>query len=362
MMPTIFCNRERPWLSVPKHFLGVLGVSTSVFWAGIGHAATPDMENAMEQLNRQFSSEVIIPGYQALGLHMESLVQAARSFEGEPTEMNLAAIRSAWLNVVSQWASSNAVAFGPVHSLGYSTALESPVDETGIDLLLADVAESEDFKVALLLPSLQGFEAMAYVLSTEGEKTAADFSRQERRYLTALTVRAQEVTTDILTVWQAGWNSYPAYSTLLSTAGSPGNAAYLSVQAGSEEIVRTIINSLDVVAGEELPDIVETSAMMAETPDATTLQLLNSSLQGIQSAYLGVVGEPSEDIAGVSELVAIANPTIDDQIQTSLVSALDNIEQAMGNPNDVASLVQAQASLELAFELLETEVLPLVQN
>ncbi|MEM9807427.1 MAG: imelysin family protein [Cyanobacteria bacterium P01_D01_bin.56] len=356
-MPTFFLDEIRPW--TVKRVLSVVGLSASVFWAGGSYAATPDMESTMEQLNQQFSDEVIIPGYQALGLQMEGLVQTAQTFENAPTEANLAAVRSAWLDVVSQWASSNAIAFGPVHSLGYSTALESPVDEAGIDGLLANTAATEDFNVASLLPSLQGFEAMAYVL---GEKTAADFSSQERRYLTALAVRAQEVTTSILAVWQAGWNSYPAYSTLLSTAGSPGNATYLSVQAGSEEIVRTIINSLDVVAGEELPDILETSETVAEFPDTTTLRLLTSSLQGIQSAYLGAVDESNQETTGVSELVAIANPAIDNQIQTSLVSALDNIEQVMGDPTDMTSLAAAQVSLDLAFELLETEVLPLVQN
>ncbi|MBT9311765.1 imelysin family protein [Leptothoe kymatousa] len=338
-----------------------MGVSTLVFGAGASYAA-PDIQATMAQLNQQFSNEVIIPGYQALGLRMDVLVQTAQAFEADPTEDNLGAVRAAWLDTLSQWTSSNAIAFGPVHSLGYSTALESPVDETGIDLLLANATETEEFNVAALLPSLQGFEAIAYVLATADEKTAADFSAQERRYLTALATRAQAVTGDILAVWQGGWNNYPAYSTLLSTAGSPGNSTYLSVQAGSEEIIRTIINSLDVVAGEELPDLLETSTTLAEAPDEMTLQLLTSSLQGIQSAYLGTVESPNETTIGVSELVAIANPDIDSQIQTSLTVALDGIEQAMADPSNTTSLVEAQSSLELAFELLETEVLPLVKN
>lgn len=342
----------------------LVGLAASLLWAGSGYALEPDIEIAMRQLNQQFSDEVIIPGYAALDSQMANLVQATQLFEADPTEINLTAARKAWLESVSRWTSSNAVAFGPVHSLGYSAALESPVDEAGIDALLANADETAAVDVASLLPSLQGFEAMAYLLDIEGNKTAADFSRQERRYLSALAVRADAVTANILTVWQAGWNSNPAYRTLLSTAGSPENDTYLSVQAGSEEIIRSIINSLEVVSAEELPDILAASVSSAESPDAITLKLLTSSLEGIQSAYLGAAdGESARRYsAGVSELVAIAHPDVDQQIKASLVTALDNIEQTMANPTDITSLSQAQRSLEIAFELLDTKVLPLVQN
>ncbi|ESA39143.1 iron-regulated protein a [Leptolyngbya sp. Heron Island J] len=327
--------------------------------AGAGYALEPDLEVAMKQLNEQFSTSVIIPGYEALGGQMERLVLATQSFEAEPTEANLAAVRTAWLAAVSSWTSTNTVAFGPVHSLGYSTALEFPADEAGIDTLLATTAETEAFDVESLLPSLQGFEAMAYLLGTANNKTAADFSNQERRYLSALVVRADGVTTDLLTVWQTGWNSNPAYGTLLSTAGSPGNHLYLSVESGSEEIIRSIVNSLEVISAEELPDILEASELLAESPDTTTLQLLSSGIQGIQSAYVGTTAELG---MGVSGLVAIANPTIDQQIQSSLVTALNSIDQAISDPTNTVPLFQAQRSVDIAFELLQTEILPLVQN
>ena len=357
-------NCSRPVKSMARFGTALMGLTASMVWTGPGYALTPDLEDTMKQLNQQFSAGVIIPGYQALDNQMAVLVSAAQSFEADPTDANLAAVRSAWLEAVAQWTSSNAVAFGPVHSLGYSTALESPVDEMGLDMLLSSASETEEFAgVASLLPSLQGFEAIAYLLGTGAEKTAADFSIQERRYLKALTARAQVVTTEMLTVWQTGWNDHPAYSTLLSTAGNPDNSTYMSVKAGSEEIIRSIINSLDVVAGEALPDILDTSDAIAKTPDMVTLKLLDSSVQGIQSAYLGAVDDSTaETVTGVSELVAIADPTLDQQIQTSLTTALNGLEQAMTDPTNVAPLVQAQSSLDLAFELLETEVLPLVQN
>ena len=321
----------------------------------------PPKAEVMKQLNQLFPSEVVIPSYESLVEQMDTLVQATQRFETQPTEQSLSAVHRAWLGAVSSWATSNAVAFGPVHSLGYSTSLEFPTDATGIDTLLA--TEAENFDGIALLPSLQGFEAMAYVLGSATDKTAADFTERERRYLSALAVNAHAVAEDILQVWQVGWNNNPAYETLLSTAGQPGNSAYLSVEAGSEEIVRGIINSLDVVAAEELPLIVESLETNAEVPDEVTLQLLNSSLYGIQSAYLGTTVEQSAETAvGVSKLVAIANEDLNQQIQTSLVAAIASLEQAMAEPTNVQALATTQQSLETAFTLLETQVLPLVQR
>lgn len=361
-------------LSLTRGILGsVFGFS--LLWAGGGYALElqteliPDVAlvsktEAMKQMNQQFAAGVIIPGYESLVGQMDELVQSAQAFEAEPTEDTLSAVRRAWLGAAASWATSNAVAFGPVHSLGYSASLESPADTAALDTLLTYSAEIEEFDVKALLPSLQGFEAMAYILDIEGDKAAADFSAQELRYLSALTVRAHAVSDSLLDVWQVGWNDNPAYETLLSTAGQPGNPAYLSVESGSEEIVRSIINSLDVVAAEELPDILDALASTSEAPDDVTLRLLTSNLQGIQSAYLGTVSEDRTVVnaAGVSGLVAIANTDLNQQIQTSLDVALDGMEQAMAEPADTQALAMAQSSLETAFTLLETEVLPLVQR
>lgn len=364
--------RENRWL---RYITLSIALGCSLWWVKpsygsdteVGFVASPDLSSkteVMKQLNQQFSTGVVIPGYESLVERMGDLVQSTQRFEVDPTEAHLAAVRAAWLGAASSWATSNAIAFGPVHSLGYSTLLEFPADTAGIDTLLADAAESEAFDMPSLLPSLQGFEAMAYVLGADATKISADFSVQERRYLSALAMSAHSVSVDILNVWQVGWNENPAYGTLLSTAGQPGNRAYLSLEAGSEEIVRTIINSLDVVAAEELPHILEMLTLTAEAPDLVSLHLLTSNLRGIQSAYLGTTTGKiaAEKTVGVQELVAIANPDLSQQIQTSLDIALDGMEQAIADPHDAQALTMAQTSLEQAFTLLDMEVLPLVQR
>ncbi|MEM8807597.1 MAG: imelysin family protein [Cyanobacteria bacterium P01_G01_bin.38] len=333
-------------------------------------AVAPSRPEAMRQLNQQFSAGVIIPAYQSLTVQTARLAQAGRDFEAEPTEANLSAARAAWLDTASAWAASSAFAFGPVHSLGYSAALEFPSDEAGIETLLRDPAVMDAQTLADLttLPSLQGFDAIAYLLNgASGNKSLDAFTAYERLYLRHLTTSAHAAATELLEVWQTGWDGYPPYETLLATAGQPGNSAYLSVEAGSEEIVRGIVNCLDVVANEELPALLEEQRqLLATAPDLVTLQLLNGSLQSVQTAYLGSPPASTEksvqSAAGLTYLVTTENEIVDQQIRQSLDIAANGMANAIADPSDTESLALAQASLFIAYTLLNQEVLPMVQG
>lgn len=327
-------------------------------------AVQPRQSAAMVRLNQQFSAAVILPAYEALAEQTEGLVVASQAFEASPTEANLMAVRAAWLGSAASWAESRAFAFGPVHSLGYSAALESPCDAASIEALLQnrnDIQQLKALDSAKLRPALQGFDAMAYVLNGEaGEKAAADFSAEERMYLHQLAAIAHRNTSALLAVWQDGWNGYPAYKTALTTAGQPGNSAYLSSNVAAEEIIRTAFNRLDVMVGEELPELLEEPD--ADT-DVVTLQLLSSSLQGIQTAYFGQKnrkGNPTR--GGISSLVSVANPEVNQQIQRSLYIAQYGMQEAIANPSSPQSLEMSLNALAIAHKLLEAEVLPLVQS
>ena len=335
----------------------------------------------MTQLNQQFSAAVILPVYQSLAEQTEQLALAAQRFEQTPSEPSLSAFRAAWMASASVWARSQAVAFGPVHSLGHGVALNFPADESGIDGLLLDdeaVEAATDLESAALLPSLQGFEAMAYLLyGDDGRKPASDFSARERQYLRRLAVTAGDVSADLLSVWQTGWNGYAAYDTLLATAGQPGNGAYLTVQAGTEEIVRGTINALDGVIGETIPHVLEAPEHLSEPSGEIVLRLLNSTVQGVQTAYVGSAATPAllinqkasrgenpqenQMVGGLGQWVAFEDEASDWQIRVNLAIALDRLKLSISNPSDTDTLASAQTFLENAKALLEQDVLPLVQ-
>ena len=309
---------------------------------------------------------MVIPTYQALAEQTADLASAGAAFELAPTAANLSSLQAAWLAAELTWAESNAFEFGPVHSLGYGPAIASPLDATGVDLLLAQLTEIEasaqrDYLAAAAIhPSMTGLEAIAYVLShanapqENGSRVASGFSPAERAYLSYLTAEAQAAAAALLDVWQVGWNNYPAYATVLASAGNPDNAIYISTRSGTEEIIRGVINSLDVVVNEALPHLIASPEQLVT--DTLDLQILNSTLRGIQLA---------SQSAGLAELIK-SDSNQNQQIQQSLETAMTLIAAAQDQPQEPAviafALTVALDSLQTAHTLLGNDVLPLAQE
>lgn len=353
----------------------------------------------LEQINQQFAAAVVIPTYQTLSKQADRLMLAGAAFEQLPTAANLSALQDAWLATELTWARSNAFEFGPVHSLGYGPAIASPVDTTGIDQLLAQLAaveanteasaeensteEGSEESIAIanyldeasIHPSLKGLGAIAHILNRnnaasadaaateDGSRPASDFSSNffsnfstaERVYLSYLAAEIQVAAVALLEVWQTGWNNYPAYATVLANAGSPDNAIYLSTRSGTEEIIRGMLNSLDVVVNEALPELIAApDQLMSNSLD---LQVLNSTLEGIQLA---------SQSAGLAALTQPAGGDQSQQIQQSLETATVLLDAAQDQPQEPAviafALTVALDSLQTAHALLDNDVLPLTQE
>ena len=345
--------------------------------------------DAMRRANQRFSTAVVVPTYSEFTTQTSQLVTAGDAFAAEPSETTLTALKDAWLAAASSWAKGRAFAFGPIDSLGHNAEMTFPTDVAGIETLLSEAKsyDAEDWEQVSLLPALQGFEAMAYVLyGAEGDKPLDAFSAPERLYLQRLALNAHEVSSELLAVWSQGHSGLPGYGTILTTAGEPGNGAYLSVESGAEEIIRGLINCLDVVAHEELPAMIETSESASEpaselvsekaadAPDQSVdLVLLHSTLQGLQAAYLGGAGDEAmvslllgTDPPGLSQWVAMTDNAADTDIQQLLSTALEEVAKAQtyeDNPQALTeSLSMAQTSLMTAQTRLESEILALVQQ
>ncbi|MGF1536992.1 MAG: imelysin family protein [Elainellaceae cyanobacterium] len=324
----------------------------------------------MQAFNQRFPSDVVIPTYVSLTEQTARLAEASQQFAADPTEETLETLRAVWVDATTAWARGQAFAFGPIHSLGYSTALEFPADGASIEALLSDptVLEAGNIDAIVeaiaLTPSVHGFEAIAYVLyGLDGDKRLDEFSAVERLYLTRLAEMADENAQALLQVWQEGWEGYAPYETVLATAGQPGNGAYLSVEAGTEEVIRGLYNHLDVIVNEALPEMLEVWEAESILPDAIALEHLHSSVSGVRIAYTGIVdGAAADSSSGLSHLVAMENRVIDQYIQQSLDAALTNLEAAIANPEDQAALSEAHGSLTIVYDYLETEVLALVQG
>lgn len=377
---------------------------------------------SLQQINQQFAAAVVIPTYQSMVEKTARLVKASDAFEQMPTAETLLAFNEAWREARLAWAKGSAFEFGPVHSLGYGVAIDAPVDTAGIDRVWARLAEADSTEGLGAHSSLRGLGAIAHLLkdvspeapssetvsepnspaaglldtvlveATDRDPVRRDLEQDavdtalsdttlswaQRRYLSQLTRQVHTAASRLLSVWQVGWNGYPAYATVLASAGSPNNVAYRSVQSGTEEIIRGLINSLDVVANETLPHLI-TIASDSAAMDSLELQLVESQVQGIQLAYqsyqadlpvrltqLRTRGLYNTKSVGISSIVARVNSEQDQQIQAFLSTAMEHLTEAQSQQEDPAAasskLADAMDSLTTVQTMLDSDVLPLTQN
>lgn len=316
------------------------------------------LATARRQLNEQYAITVILPTYQRLNEHAAALQRASEEFQAVPTDVNFTALQAAWLAVSSTWAQSEAFAFGPVHSLGHGSALAFPADTSAIDKLLTteplvSAVSLDELEAVALHDSLGGLEAIAYLLE---DKTASDFTAVERLYLQYIAAAAHTSTTALLAAWQEGWNGHAPYSQALATAGDVGNVFYQSSQAASEEIVRTLFNTLDVVTHEVLPEQIDSLVQGPDDAiDPVSLQLIASSIEGMQHAYTG--GDTAgPDTASLSQLVAIADPAADQQIVADLEAAANQLRQTTSKSMDATAVTDALNAARLSLSSAQTQL------
>jgi len=375
-------------------------------------AASLDANRIQElhQLNEQFATAVVIPTYQTLVETTSQLTRASNTFSAAPSEATLSNLETAWMDTQSAWAAGIAFEFGPVHSLGYGRVIAFPTDTAGLTQLLETLSKtpsetsseteavdslSTQLKQANIHVSLKGLGAIEHIIYSEGQpRPSSSFSATERAYLSYLAADIQTAASGLLSVWQVGWNGYPPYATVLGSAGNPDNGTYISAQAGTEEIIRGLVNSLDVIVNEELPALLEDSAEdpAALTQHSAQLRSLSSTLAGIQLAYRGY--QPSGPISlselrtrglssirttsGLAYFIRQTQEQSHQQIQQSLTTAIEQTAalqqmalqtpavaatpEAAPDPATGLALTTTIDALTHAKTILETEVLVMVQD
>ena len=301
-----------------------------------GTGAAPD---ALARSTARFADRVVIPAHERLTEAAGGLVEAASAFDADPDGTGLDAFREAWLSSVTARDYGRAFAFGPVHSLGHDVALGFPTDVAGVERLIESLGETSvaDIEARRLTPSLTGLDTIGHLLFARDEPEG--FTPATRRYLHALARRVERVATELLDVWRDGHDGRPPFATALATAGAADNHAYLSVEGAAEEIVRGLIDCLDVVVHEDLP------AALAGESDRASLARLRATLAGVAAAYReGGVGAwlPPEERA----------------VDTALRRSLDEASAALASDAGPPALERTTDELQRVLTSLEEHVLP----
>jgi predicted lipoprotein len=207
------------------------------------------------QIVSDFADQVVIPTQQLFAKKAEELSSAVNVFVKTPNDQTLKAAQDAWVAARSPWEQSECFTFGPAESLGYDAALDTwPVNETDLKAVFKSKDQFTPKYVAEKLKDTEkGFHVIEYLLFGENNnKTAADFNKRELDYLQALTMHFSQVANELVASWTKGVEGQPAYREVVVTAGESGNSTYPSLQAGAEEMVQGMIDSLDEVANEKI--------------------------------------------------------------------------------------------------------------
>ncbi|MGF1542851.1 MAG: imelysin family protein [Pleurocapsa sp.] len=320
-----------------------------------------------------FATQVVIPTYQWLETEATELTKAVNTFVANPNDDSLQAAQQAWLATRNPWEQSEAFAFGPAESLGYDGDLDDwPVNETDVTAILNSKDALTPEYIKELQTTQKGFHTIELLMfGSDNDKTASDFSSRELELLKNLTVAFQQTATDLTTSWTTGVDDNPPYQEVLASAGDSSNPAYPTVNAAVEEIVQGIIACLDEVANEKIGEPLKTQeniGLESRFSHSSVIDFQNN-LQGVQNAYLGSVSAANTSGQSVSNLVAKADPQLDQKIKGEIEAAIQAvktipspIETQLTEPEVISKMESAQTEILTLLTTMEEQVLPIVQS
>jgi len=320
-----------------------------------------------------FPEQVVIPTYELLVEKAGELSKTVEALVEDANDDTLKAAQEAWIEARSPWERSEAFAFGPADSLGYDGDLDDwPVNETDV----TKVIDSSDELTAEYIEELQttqkGFHTIEFLLfGLDNDKQATDFSERELEYLQTLAVAFDETANELVQSWSEGVEGNPPYKEVLATAGDSENTAYPSKTAAIEEIVQGMMGCLDEVANEKIGEPLESKETLGLESrfSHTSINDFQHNIRSVQNAYLGEVPNADTSGASLSDLVAEANPELDEQVKEEMQAAIDAVEAIPAPIEEKLTDEDAQAKMETAqeailtlFSTMEEKVLPLVQE
>jgi putative iron-regulated protein len=334
-----------------------------------------DTKASAKGLDRQilvdFVDKVIIPSNDLFAQRASSLSSAIAAFTQAPSETSLKAAQQSWVDARAVWEQTECFTFGPAGSLGYDGALDTwPVNEVDVKAMLKSNDSLSADSIDKLKDTEKGFHVIEYFLYGQGQnRKVADLKPKDLEYLKLLGENFETVAKDLSASWSKGLDSKPAYREVFTTAGAEGNTTYPTLQAGFEEMVQGMVDSLDEIANEKLGETFEKKdPKLAESRfSLKTLADMQSNLQGAENVYLGQFPDANTKGLGLSAYIAQVNPALDSKIKAELEEAEaalnkipDPFEKSILDPKAADSIKTAQVQLNEVRELMEKDVKPLL--
>lgn len=338
--------------------------------SGTSNAAAIDVKFDRQILN-DFADKVVIPNNNLFAEKAKALSQSIDEMVKAPNSKTLKASQEAWVVARSAWEQTECFGFGPADSLGYDGALDTwPINETDFKAMLKSGQSMTADSVSKMKETEKGFHVIEYLLfGNEKSRKPTDLSQRDLKYLQLLGANFTKVASDLAISWSKGIEGKPAYREVLTTAGASENTIYPTLQAGAEEMIQGMLDSLDEVANEKMGRTFEEKApKLAESRFSfNTLADMKSNLQGSQNVYLGSFPDANTSGKSLSSFIAQAKPELDSKVKAEFKSAMDAMnqipapfEKAILDPKAADSIKTAQAAINAVRETIEKQVKPLV--
>jgi putative iron-regulated protein len=325
------------------------------------------------QILRDFADNVVVPNQTLFAQRATELAKAIATYTKDPNSQTLKGAQSAWVETRAAWEQTECFGFGPAESLGYDGALDTwPVNETDLKAMLKSGDKLTADSVEKLKETEKGFHVIEYFLyGTDKNRQAQELKPRELKFLTLLGSNFAQNANNLSDAWSKGVEGKPAYRNIFATAGTSGNTAYPTVQAGATQILEGMLDSLGEVADEKIGKTFEQkNSKLAESRFSfNTLTDIKHNVMGSQNAYLGQFAEAKARGLGISSYVAQMNPTLDQQVKQQFkaaLTALDQVpepfEKSISDPKAAASIKAAQEAVNTLQTLIEKEVKPLFKS
>ncbi|MEM6805414.1 MAG: imelysin family protein, partial [Bacteroidota bacterium] len=317
-----------------------------------------------------WADNIIIPGYTALSQTTLALKNAGETFESDPTQANLDALRTAWENGYMAWQKVSMFNVGKADELRFRDQLN--IYPTKVEEIEENIAQGG---YNLLLPSQndrQGFPALEYLLfglgsddpSILGFYTSDAQAGSYRTYVKDLTDRIHDLTSEVLADWTD--NGFRE-----SFINNDGNSETASVNLAVNDFVfyyekHLRAGKVGIPAGVFSGNPLSTHVEAFYKKDLAK-ELLQTALQASQDFFNGKHFDSATEGEGMKSYITYLNTLKGGEdlsllINNQLNSARTEIEKlnddfAVQVESDNIALLSAYDQLQLAVVLFKVDML-----
>lgn len=286
--------------------------------------------SSKDQVLRDLSHLVILPGYRALAREAASLRAAAEDFEAAPTAENLEAARRAWKSARGAWNRTEAFLVGPEEQTLLAAKVDTfPISPEKVEEVVAGKGRIDEAAVELLGTNRKGFMALEYLLFP-GTELAGDARR--RRLLVAYAENLERVARRMRDFWEPeGDNFLHAFS----RAGRD-KSHYPSADAAFDDLINRLVLFTEQTAdgrlkkplGMTLDERAPQPGLVQSRRSGHSIEDLRGDLEGVRNVYVGAFEKSSG--AGLGARVARASPEIDRAIRDAFDAAFREVSALPG--------------------------------